>query len=289
MSPPKPLLAQPLVLGSSGQLGTAFGFLVEGAIAADRTDLDLAQASIDSVRRLVASREPSAIINCAGYTAVDQAEEEEVPATAINATAVGILAEVAADAGIPFVTFSTDYVFDGEADRPYLESDGPNPISAYGRSKLAGERLALDANLDALVIRTSWLISGTHPNFVATMLRLAKEGRPARVVNDQHGRPTVARDLARATLTAIEAEVSGVLHLTNQGPPTTWFELAQASIRSAGLDPDFVTACTTAEYPTPATRPAYSVLGSERASQLDLVLPDWRDSLPGVVEELMSR
>jgi dTDP-4-dehydrorhamnose reductase len=179
-------------------------------------------------------------------------------------------------------------VFDGRAGRPYLESDETNPISAYGRSKLAGEQLALGANPAALVIRTSWLISGTHPNFVATMLRMAEEGRPSRVVNDQYGCPTVARDLARATLTAIEAEVSGVLHLTNQGP-TTWFDLAQASIRSAGLDPDMVTACTTAEYPTAATRPAYSVLGSERASQLGLDLPEWIESLPDVVAELLSR
>jgi dTDP-4-dehydrorhamnose reductase len=259
-----------LVLGSVCQLGSAITSLAEGSLAATRDDLDLGKASYDSVRRLVLSRAPSAIINCAGYTAVDQAEEEEDLATEVNGRAVGILAEVAADSGIPLVTFSTDYVFDGQAARPYLESDETNPISAYGRSKLEGEQLALAANPAALVIRTSWLISGTHPNFVATMLQVAKEGQPARVVNDQYGCPTVARDLARATLTAIEAEVSGVLHLTNQGP-TTWFELALASIEMAGLDPSVVTSCTTAEFPTAATRPAYSVLGSERASQLDLV------------------
>jgi dTDP-4-dehydrorhamnose reductase len=179
-------------------------------------------------------------------------------------------------------------VFDGKAGRPYRESDAPNPISASGRSKLAGERLALAANPNSLVIRTSWLISGTHPNFAVTMLRLAKEGRPARVVNDQYGCPTVARDLARATLAAIEAEVSGVLHLTNQGP-TTWFDLAQAAIGDAGLDTSLVTPSTTAEYQTTATRPAFSVLDTARANQLGLVMPEWRESLPGLVAEVMSQ
>jgi dTDP-4-dehydrorhamnose reductase len=288
LAPSPPPLDKPLLLGSSGQLGTAIGGELSGAIHVTRDDLDLAHASIESVRRLVLSRGPSSIINCAGYTAVDQAEEEEDLATSINGTAVGILAEVAADSGIPFVTFSTDYVFDGKATRPYLESDEANPISAYGRSKLAGERLALSVDPQALVIRTSWLISGTHLNFVATMLRMADEGRPARVVNDQYGCPTVARDLARASLSALGANLSGVLHLTNRGP-TTWFDLAQAALRAAGMDPGLVTSCTTAEYPTRATRPAYSVLGSERASQLGLVLPEWRESLPGLVAELLSR
>ena len=261
---------------------------MEGAIPVTRADLDLAHVTREVVRHIVSTEKPSSIINCAGYTAVDQAEDEEDLATSINGTAVEILAEVAADSGIPFVTFSTDYVFDGKATRPYLESDEPKPISAYGRSKLAGERLALSVNPQALVIRTSWLISGTHPNFVATMLRMANESRPVRVVNDQFGCPTVARDLARASLSALEANLSGVLHLTNQGP-TTWFDLAQAALRSAGLDPGLVTSCTTAEYPTRATRPAYSVLGSERAAQLGLVLPEWTESLPGLVAELLSR
>jgi dTDP-4-dehydrorhamnose reductase len=131
-------------------------------------------------------------------------------------------------------------------------------------------------------------MSGTHPNFVATMLRLVGEGRSVRVVNDQHGSPTVAGDLAVATLEALDLGASGVLHLTNQGA-TTWFELANAAVREAALDPSLLSSCTTAEYPTPAPRPAYSVLGSERAAEIGVgPLPRWQDSLPALVEQLRT-
>jgi dTDP-4-dehydrorhamnose reductase len=206
----------------------------------------------------------------------------------VNGIAVGILSEVAAESDIPFVTYSTDYVFNGRSRDPYLESSPPEPINAYGRSKLIGEELALAANPKALVIRTSWVISGTHPNFVATMLRLAGEGRELKVVADQIGCPTIAPDLAVATLEAIRHGVTGLLHLTNQDP-TTWFHLARSAVELAGLDPDLITSCSTEEYPTRAVRPAYSVLGSERMGALGLTrLPPWRESLTEVVRQQIT-
>jgi dTDP-4-dehydrorhamnose reductase len=272
-----------LVTGGAGQLGTAFRKVLPEARYIDLADLDLTDlgelaAALEEVR-------PAAIVNCAAYTAVDRAEQEEALATIVNGSAVGVMAEHAARRRVPFLTFSTDYVFPGDGEEPYLESAPTDPINAYGRSKLAGERAALAACPGALVVRTSWLVSGTHPNFVATMLRLAAE-REVRVVDDQRGCPTMVDDLAPAAWAALRAGVSGVLHLTNQGE-TTWFRFARAAVARAGLDPGRIVPCTTADYPTPARRPAYSVLGSERRGLLGLPeLPYWEESLPAVVEGL---
>jgi dTDP-4-dehydrorhamnose reductase len=277
-----------LLLGATGQLGTAMRGLLTDSAAPTRAELDLSTITHDRVDEVVAAARPDVVINCAAYTAVDRAEEEEALATAVNGEAVGVLAEVTAGHGIPLVTFSTDYVFDGTRNKPYVESDATDPINTYGRSKLVGEKLALGANPNALVIRTSWVVSGTHPNFVATMLRLTGEGKELTVVDDQHGRPTVAVDLARATLHAVDQGVSGLLHLTNEGT-TTWFGLARASIELAGIDPELVQPCRTEDYPTPAARPAYSVLESERRQTLGLdPLPNWRESLPALVRQLVS-
>ncbi len=274
-----------LLLGGSGQVGTALTRLIPDVTAPTRDQYDL-RVGADGISRLIEETTPEVVINCAAYTAVDRAESEEAEATAINGEAVGVLAQVTDAFGIPLITFSTDYVFDGSGRTPYVESSPTAPINAYGRSKLWGERLALQSNPRTLVIRTSWVISGTHPNFVASMLRLAREARPIRVVDDQHGCPTVAADLAVATIEAIDREVTGILHLTNQGE-TTWFELAGAAIVQAGLDPSLVSPCSTEEYPTTALRPSYSILGSERLTGLGITaLPSWRGSLPGVVSAL---
>ncbi len=274
-----------LVTGAAGQLGTAFRKLIPDATFVDVEEIDLAR--LDELQRALHALQPDGIVNCAAYTAVDRAEEEEDLATLINGDAVGVMAAYAAGAEIPFVTFSTDYVFSGDADEPYLESSPTSPVSAYGRSKLAGERAALEANPGTLVIRTSWLVSGTHPNFVATMLRLARE-REVRVVDDQRGCPTMVNDLTPAVLRCLRAGVGGVLHLTNSGV-TTWYELAKAALMLAGIDPDRIVPCSTDDYPTPAQRPAYSVLGSERRAGLGIEeLPAWRESLPAVVEGLTS-
>ena len=274
-----------IVTGATGQLGTAFKEILPEATFLTRNELDLTDAT--QIQTVVDRLRPSGIINCAAFTAVDEAESHEKAAHLLNAVAVGKLARVAASLQIPFVTFSTDYVFDGASERPYLESDPPAPINAYGRTKRAGEELALVEYTEALIVRTSWVISGTHPNFVATMLKLASE-REVQVVDDQHGCPTVAPDLARATVAALDAGATGILHLTNQGP-TTWFELAREAVRLAGLDPNRITPCQTDDFPRPAPRPANSVLASERLDDLGLeALPPWRDSLGGVVERLSA-
>jgi dTDP-4-dehydrorhamnose reductase len=274
-----------LVTGGTGQLGTAFRRLMPDATYPGRDVLDLADP--DHLAAAVAAVAPSAIINCAAYTAVDAAEDEEGRARIINGEAVGVLARYAADHRIPFVTFSTDYVFAGTASRPYVESDPTDPINAYGRTKLAGEELALEYE-GSLVIRTSWVISPTHPNFVATMLRIAPE-RPLSIVDDQRGCPTVTTDLAAATLQAVDRGARGLLHLTNQGQ-TTWFGLARRAVELAGMDPGRLSPCTTADYPLPAPRPAYSVLGSERRAALGIEpLPHWEESLPAVVAGLLGR
>lgn len=273
-----------LLLGSSGQVGTALKELLPDSLAPSHREVDLATVTHDEARQLIEDAQPEVLINCAAYTAVDAAEEDVEAANRANGDAVGILAEVTGRAGIPFVSYSTDYVFDGKAETPYVESSPTRPINAYGVSKELGERLALAANPQTLVIRTSWVISGTHPNFVATMLRIAAEGKSLRVVDDQKGCPTISNDLAQATLEALEHSVSGLLHLTNQGV-TTWYELARAAVDLAGLNRDLIEPCATEDYPTPARRPAYSVLGSERIEEMGLSwLPPWEYSLPSVVD-----
>lgn len=275
-----------LVTGAGGQLGTAFRRVLPEARFADLPDFDLARPA--AVAAALADVQPSAIVNCAAYTAVDRAESEEALATVVNGTAVAVMAAHAARRGIPLLHFSTDYVFAGDAREPYIESSPTGPVNAYGRSKLAGEQAALEMCPAALVVRTSWLLSPTHPNFVATILGRAAAG-PVRVVDDQRGCPTMADDLAPAAWAALQAGVTGLLHLVNLGD-TTWFELAREAVALAGLDPGQVIPCATAEFPTPARRPAYSVLGSERRGPLGLSgLPSWRDSLPGVVEGQLGR
>jgi len=225
------------------------------------------------------------VVNCAAYTAVDRAESEEDVATRINGEAVGALASWADARSVPLVTFSTDYVFPGTSGKPYVETSPTDPVNAYGRSKLVGERIALDHG--ALVVRTSWVISGSHPNFVATILRKVRE-QDLRVVDDQRGCPTVAGDLARAGYAALLSGATGLVHLTNQGE-TTWYELARTSVGLADLDPSRVSPCETEDYPTPARRPAYSVLASERLESLGLdPLPHWRESIGDLVSELTT-
>jgi dTDP-4-dehydrorhamnose reductase len=278
-----------LVIGSKGQVGSALCNVLPGATGVGRRDLDLGSPELAGrAGELFDAVRADAVVNCAAFTGVDRAEDEEQLADAVNGKAVGVLASVAAARGIPFVTYSTDYVFDGTKARPYVESDATSPINAYGRSKLKGETLALTSGGDALIIRTSWVVSGTHPNFVATMLRLASRGKEVPVVADQHGCPTIALDLAGATVESLERETTGILHLTNRGE-TTWFDLARAVVAQAGLDESLIQPCTTAEYVTAAPRPRYSVLGSERAPQLGIQLPPWQQSIGRVVADLGSR
>lgn len=274
------------VLGSSGQLGTAFvDLLGDEATPISRAELDL--TDLAAVPDWVASTRPKAVINCAAYTAVDAAEEDEETARLVNAAAVGELARATHAHGAQFVTFSTDYVFDGAKGEPYVESDEPNPLSVYGRTKAEGERLALEANPNTLLVRTSWVLSGTHRNFVTTMLGLIREGT-VDVVDDQRGHPTLVSDLAAGTMGAIDLGAAGILHLANQGV-TTWCGLAREIAALAGLDADRVRAISTAQFPRPAPRPPNSVLDSERTHDLGIApLPHYRDSLPAVVQSLLA-
>lgn len=275
-----------LVTGANGQLGVAFRRLLgEDCIGIDIEDLDLCDAV--AVGGYLARTRPDAIINCAAYTAVDRAEDEEATAFEVNVVSVETLARDAAARAIPFVTYSTDYVFGGSGTRPYLESDPTAPINAYGRTKRAGEERALAAYPSSLIIRTSWVVSGTHRNFVSAILGKARDGK-ARVVADQRGLPTIAADLAVATMSAVRAGATGFLHLANEGE-TTWWEFAREAVRCAGLDPETVEPCRTEDYPTRAARPGYSVLGSERIAALGIPpLPPWRDGLPALVKEMLG-
>ena len=274
-----------LITGASGQLGTAYRRnLGDSARFLDRSQLDVSGGMVDStIRRL----KPSVVINCAAYTAVDRAEAEETLASAVNGAAVGTMAKACAEVGARFVTYSTDYVFDGTKSSAYVESDTTAPINAYGRSKRLGERLALEANVESLVVRTSWLMSGTHRNFAAVMLDLILKGEVT-VVADQRGRPTLAADLVTGTLNALEAGATGVLHMANSGA-TTWYELAQTVASMAGLDPGRVLPCSSEEYPTAAARPLNSVLDSERLDEWGLSpLPDFHVALEDAVHEIQS-
>jgi dTDP-4-dehydrorhamnose reductase len=274
-----------VILGATGQVGTSLARLLPGAGLLGRADLDLAHPA--DVGQVLDRLRPSTIFNCAGYTAVDAAEDDEELATVVNGAAVGAMAAWCARNKARLVTFSTDYVFDGDAADPYLESSPVNPINAYGRSKLVGEQLALESGAAVLLIRTSWVFSEVPPNFVATILARAARGN-LEVVDDQWGRPTIASDLAAAVLEAEAAGATGILHLAGEGV-TTWYELARTALEIAGIN-DQVRPCGTGDHPTRARRPRYSVLGSERASLLGLApMPHWRTGLPAVVDALLAK
>ena len=258
-----------VVTGGSGQLGTAFRELLTDSVFPSRSDLDLTEPHLlePGLERL----NPSAVINCAAYTRVDDAESEPDLARVVNADAVRALAEWTAAAAIPFVTFSTDYVFDGEASEPYTESSETHPLTVYGMTKREGERLALDANPQSLVIRTAWLLSSTHPNFVSKIVGRARHG-PDRVVTGLTGSPTMVGDLAERAWSLVRSGISGIIHVVN-AEPATWFDLARAAVAAAGLDPGLVEPTTSDSFPMAARRPRYSVLGTERAAETDMAPP----------------
>jgi dTDP-4-dehydrorhamnose reductase len=273
-----------LVTGVSGQLGHAFRTrLGDGAVYLDRDGLDLTQTS--RIRQVVEDHSPTVVINCAAYTAVDRAETDRDTARSVNATAVGALAEVCADIGAKLITYSTDYVFDGSKVGGYVESDAAAPINVYGTTKRDGEVLALAADPTALVIRTSWVMSGTHRSFASVMRDLVRKGEVT-VVDDQIGRPTFVDDLVTGTLGALDGDASGILHLTNTGS-ATWYDIAREIALLEGLDPGRVRPCTTADFPTAARRPANSVLDSQRTGPLGLhPLRGWQPALAEALAQL---
>jgi dTDP-4-dehydrorhamnose reductase len=261
-----------LVTGAAGMLGHDVVAAAERAghdvVALARADLDIADA--DAVRTAIADAAPDAVVNCAAWTDVDGAETDEEGATRINGAGAGHVAAAA-----PYVVHvSSDYVFDGFATAPYVEDDPTGPQSAYGRSKLAGEVAVAEAG-DHAIVRSSWLF-GTHgKNFVATMLKLAEDRDEVDVVADQIGCPTFTGHLAPALVEIAEKRLTGILHVSGGGQ-CSWQELAQATFDEADVDCS-ANPVTTADFPRPAPRPAWSVLRSTRSDAP--VLPYWRHGL----------
>jgi len=288
-----------LLIGSNGQLGTELqNFLSSNyqVIAVTRPEIDLTQT--DNLRKIIRETQPEIIINAAAYTAVDKAETEPEMATAINTTAPQIIAEESQKLGSFLIHFSTDYVFNGNSNYPYQESDITNPVSVYGQTKLAGEIAIQKACSQYMILRTAW-VYGTYgkSNFVKTMLRLGKERPEVRVVADQIGSPTWAQDIA-LTITQIipqlTSEIAGIYHYTNSGV-ASWYDFATAIFEEAEklgfpLKIANIIPITTPEYPTPAKRPAYSVLACEKISQiLGTYPPHWRQELRLMLKELQGK
>lgn len=267
-----------LVTGATGMLGRDMVAVLEsaarGVTAFGRGELDILDAA--AVHDAVDGHD--VVVNCAAWTAVDDAESHEDDAYAVNALGAQHLARAAAAHGARIVQISTDYVFDGRSQTPYAEDATPNPVSAYGRTKLAGEELVRAAAPDHLVVRTAWLYGRHGACFPRTIARLARERGALAVVDDQRGQPTWTRDVADLVVRLVDAEVhSGTFHATSSGE-TTWFDFAREVVAAAGLDPSLVTATSSDTLTRPAPRPSYSVLGHgslERAG-IDPIGP-WRD------------
>ena len=274
-----------LVIGSRGQLGTdLLTVLGTRAVGLDIPEIDITDPS--SVATAIRDIAPDVVINCAAFTAVDAAEGDEATALAINGNGVGNI--VAACRGARLVQISTDYVFDGTSTTPYAEDATPDPRSAYGRTKLAGERAAL-SHPNAYVLRTAWLYGAHGQNFVKTMLRLERTRETVSVVDDQVGQPTWSMDLARQIDLLVRADApNGIYHATNAGR-ASWYEFARAIFEGAGADPDRVVPTTTAAFPRSAPRPANSVLGHQRWAQVGLEpMRRWDDALAEALPAILT-
>jgi len=294
-----------LLTGKTGQLGSELHRLLPrlgNVLSPDRSDLDLRDP--EKIRRVMRDAKPQLVVNAAAYTAVDAAETDEVGALAVNAQAPEVLALEAKKLDALLVHFSTDYVFDGSKTSSYLESDVPNPLNAYGRTKLAGEEAIRNSGADHLIFRTSWVYATHGRNFLLSILRLATEREELKVVANQTGAPACAFDLAEATTRILAgansqfvlAEVSGTYHMTAAGE-TTWHEFAIAILEEARRAPQTLSWLASAtngrpiiarrvlpisseEFHSPTRRPAYSVLSNARLKQaFDVTLPDWRTQL----------
>ena len=289
-----------LITGANGQLGHEMRNVLADdprfhAIFTDVTGDDIVKLDITdeaAVELIMDMHEITVIVNCVAYTAVDAAEDDEATASKLNAEAVGILARVAQRHDARIVHVSTDYVFDGQACTPYVEEHPTNPQSAYGRTKLDGERLLMDTlDGDAVILRTAWLYSPYGKNFVKTMLTLGQTKPALKVVFDQVGSPTCARDLARAIVTVITADEwhPGIYHFSNEGV-ISWYDFTKAIHRIAGIKECHVRPLHTEEYPTPANRPHYSVLDKTKIKQTYVIeVPYWEESLEECIEQLCNK
>lgn len=276
-------MAKILVTGANGQLGSEMRTLAalhpqHLFLFNDRDEVDITDAK--QVAECFAEFKPTYCVNCAAYTAVDKAETDAESAFQINATAVKNLAKACTQFNAKFIHISTDYVFDGMGAEPYGEDHPTDPVSVYGKTKLQGEKEALAENSDVIIIRTSWVYSQYGHNFVKTMLRLMPSRPEVSVVADQQGVPTYAADLAEAILHIINSGkwARGIYHFSNAGV-ITWHQFAQAIKELTASDCN-VKAITTAEYPTPTARPAYSVMNTGKIQQVyGISLKDWKESL----------
>ncbi|HYX83062.1 MAG TPA: dTDP-4-dehydrorhamnose reductase [Gemmatimonadales bacterium] len=269
-----------LLVGAGGLVGTAVQAAAPSTIqVVPLRHADLSIEDAPAVVRAVARERPDWIINCAAYTAVDRAEAEPELAQRVNAVGPANLARAARDVGAHLLHLSSDYVFDGTAGRPYREDDAVAPLSVYGRTKLAGEQAIRESLPDAhLIVRSQWLFGEGGSNFVATIVRRARERRELQVVNDQHGCPTSSADLATALWNLIAHGAGGTVHCANAGV-ATWYDLACAVVATAGLATTVIP-CSTADMPRPAHRPAYSALDCSRyATLVGAPLRHWSEAL----------
>jgi dTDP-4-dehydrorhamnose reductase len=272
-----------LVFGAGGMLGTDVVVAARGAnhevVALSRADLDVTDR--DAVAAAVAEAAPAAVVNCAAFTNVDAAEEDEAEASRVNAEGARNVAEAAAVVGAAVLYPSTDYVFDGAKSEPYVESDAPRPLSAYGRSKFAGEHETAAANPRHYVVRSAWLFGTGGPNFVDTMLTIGSAQGQVLVVRDQIGSPTFTGHLASALVRVLDTHAFGLHHMAGAGE-CSWYELALEIFSQSGIDCR-VLSCTTEELGRPAPRPPYSALGSELEGPIEL--PEWREGLRAYLAE----
>ncbi|MBI5436549.1 MAG: dTDP-4-dehydrorhamnose reductase [Nitrosomonadales bacterium] len=281
-----------LLTGKSGQIGRELHRTLAAlgrVVAPGRDQLDLADP--DAIRLQIRRTNPGIIVNAAAYTAVDQAESEPDLAMAVNGMAPGVMAEEAARLNALLVHYSTDYVFDGTKSTPYTEQDTPNPLNAYGRSKLMGERMVCAQTSHFLIFRSTWVYDAQGKNFLNTIKRIGAQRSELTIVDDQLGAPTWSREIAQATVQAIALyladpdpeQINGIYHMTAQGQ-TSWFGFAQAAAGYglfAGLAcPPALRAISSAEFSTPVKRPRYSVLSNAKLlNQFGIQLPDWKVSL----------
>jgi len=278
------------VIGAAGQLGRDLVPRLAGeVIPLDRSRAELTQP--DKLRSALTDIRPDIVVNCAAYNFVDRAENEPAEALAVNAGGVRSLARFCRDLGCTLVHFSTDYVFGLDADRttPWRTTDAPGPVSVYGLSKLCGEYAVRAECPQHLVIRTCglyglWGSGGKGGNFIETMFRLADEGKPIRVVNDQHCTPSYTVDVAATTVALIHSGHHGMFHVTNAGA-TTWFELAKTAFELSGRNVE-ITPISTRDYPTPARRPKYSVLALDELDRTSVPAPrPWIEALAAYLDE----
>ncbi len=271
-----------LVTGAGGMLGrdvtASLRARQEAVLGVPRSGLDVSDGA--AVAAMISDYRPAIVVNCAAWTAVDAAEADETSALAVNGRGPRNLAEACQAAGARLVQISTDYVFAGDADRPYAEHDWPAPRTAYGRTKLAGEQAVLRVlPADSLIVRTAWLYGGTGPSFVHTMMRLAATKAGVDVVADQRGQPTWTVDVAQQLIALAEASIAGIYHATSSGE-ATWFDLAIEVFSLLGADPTRIRPTTSEAHRRPAMRPAYSVLGHGRYRGGPVKpIEDWRKAL----------